>query len=135
MPGSPSATPCHGPTYVEGREGAGGERRNASRHDSWAYIGAAEMSDVVPSQLRRTARNVRRVLRFALFALQHGSPALLATAVITFALAWSEFMFAFILSATPRSQTLPGTSQMPRSAASCFSSLMRGPPSGSAEAC
>ena len=35
------------------------------------------------------------------------APALLATAVITFALAWSEFMFAFILTATPRSQTFP----------------------------
>lgn len=35
------------------------------------------------------------------------APALLATAVISFALAWSEFMFAFILTATPRSQTFP----------------------------
>ncbi len=35
------------------------------------------------------------------------APALLATGVITFALAWSEFMFAFILTATPRSQTFP----------------------------
>ena len=35
------------------------------------------------------------------------APALLATAVIAFALSWSEFMFAFILSATPRSQTFP----------------------------
>ena len=35
------------------------------------------------------------------------APALLASVVITFALAWSEFMFAFILTATPRSQTFP----------------------------
>lgn len=33
------------------------------------------------------------------------APALLAGGVITFALMWSEFMFAFILTATPRSQT------------------------------
>ena len=30
---------------------------------------------------------------------------LLAAAVITFALAWSEFLYALILTATPRSQT------------------------------
>jgi multiple sugar transport system permease protein len=35
------------------------------------------------------------------------APALLAGGVITFALMWSEFMFAFILTATPRSQTFP----------------------------
>jgi len=33
------------------------------------------------------------------------SPGLLAAAVITFALAWSEFLYALILTATPRSQT------------------------------
>jgi len=33
------------------------------------------------------------------------SPGLLATAVITFALSWSEFLYALILTATPRSQT------------------------------
>jgi ABC-type glycerol-3-phosphate transport system permease component len=33
------------------------------------------------------------------------SPGLLAAAVITFALAWSEFLYALILTATPRAQT------------------------------
>ncbi len=33
------------------------------------------------------------------------SPGLLAAGVITFALAWSEFLYALILTATPRSQT------------------------------
>jgi len=33
------------------------------------------------------------------------SPGLLAAAVITFALSWSEFLYALILTATPRSQT------------------------------
>ena len=33
------------------------------------------------------------------------SPGLLASGVITFALAWSEFLYALILTATPRSQT------------------------------
>ncbi|HKV44966.1 MAG TPA: carbohydrate ABC transporter permease [bacterium] len=33
------------------------------------------------------------------------SPGLLAASVITFALAWSEFLYALILTATPRSQT------------------------------
>ncbi len=33
------------------------------------------------------------------------SPGLLAASVVTFALAWSEFLYALILTATPRSQT------------------------------
>jgi multiple sugar transport system permease protein len=33
------------------------------------------------------------------------APALLAAGVITFSLTWSEFMFAFILTASPQSQT------------------------------
>ncbi len=48
-----------------------------------------------------------RVYAFFKILLPQVAPALLATAVISFALAWSEFMFAFILSATPRSQTFP----------------------------
>ncbi|HYM70180.1 MAG TPA: carbohydrate ABC transporter permease [bacterium] len=35
------------------------------------------------------------------------SPGVLAAGVITFALAWSEFLYALILTATPRSQTFP----------------------------
>lgn len=34
------------------------------------------------------------------------APGLLAAAVITFALAWSEFLYALILTATPRAQTM-----------------------------
>src|SRR2546428_13131762 len=48
-----------------------------------------------------------RFYAFFKILLPQLAPALLATGVITFSLAWSGFMFAFILSATPRSQTFP----------------------------
>lgn len=63
----------------------------------------------VPMELEEAALvdGATRFYAFFKILLPQLAPALLATAVISFALAWSEFMFAFILSATPRSQTFP----------------------------
>ncbi|MDQ7844427.1 MAG: carbohydrate ABC transporter permease [Armatimonadota bacterium] len=63
----------------------------------------------VPLELEEAALvdGATRLRAFFTILLPQLAPALLATAVITFALSWSEFMFAFILSATPRSQTFP----------------------------
>lgn len=46
-----------------------------------------------------------RLRAFFSILLPQMAPALLAAGVITFALTWSEFMFAFILTASPNSQT------------------------------
>src|SRR3989442_3174375 len=63
----------------------------------------------VPMEIEEAALvdGASRFYAFFKIVLPQLAPALLATGVITFALAWSEFMFAFILSATPRSQTFP----------------------------
>jgi multiple sugar transport system permease protein len=63
----------------------------------------------VPMEIEEAALvdGASRLRAFFTILLPQLAPALLATAVITFALSWSEFMFAFILSATPRSQTFP----------------------------
>ncbi len=63
----------------------------------------------VPMEIEEAALvdGATRLRAFFTILLPQIAPALLATAVITFALSWSEFMFAFILSATPRSQTFP----------------------------
>ncbi|TMJ03622.1 MAG: carbohydrate ABC transporter permease [Bacillati bacterium ANGP1] len=63
----------------------------------------------VPMEIEEAALvdGAGRFYAFFKILLPQLAPALLATGVITFALAWSEFMFAFILSATPRSQTFP----------------------------
>lgn len=63
----------------------------------------------VPMEIEEAAfvDGATRLRAFFTILLPQLAPALLATAVITFALSWSEFMFAFILSATPRSQTFP----------------------------
>lgn len=63
----------------------------------------------IPMEIEEAALvdGATRLRAFFTILLPQLAPALLATAVITFALAWSEFMFAFILSATPRSQTFP----------------------------
>lgn len=46
-----------------------------------------------------------RLRAFFRILLPQLAPALLAAGVITFSLTWSEFMFAFILTASPKSQT------------------------------
>ncbi len=63
----------------------------------------------VPMELEEAALvdGASRFYAFFKILLPQLAPALLATTVISFSLAWSEFMFAFILTATPRSQTLP----------------------------
>lgn len=63
----------------------------------------------VPMEIEEAALvdGASRTYAFFTVLLPQLAPALLATAVITFALAWSEFMFGFILTATPRSQTFP----------------------------
>ncbi len=63
----------------------------------------------VPMEIEEAALvdGASRFYAFFKIVLPQLAPALLATGVISFALAWSEFMFAFILSATPRSQTFP----------------------------
>lgn len=63
----------------------------------------------VPMEIEEAALvdGATRFYAFLKILLPQLAPALLATAVITFALAWSEFMFAFILTATPQSQTFP----------------------------
>jgi ABC-type glycerol-3-phosphate transport system permease component len=47
-----------------------------------------------------------RLLAFVQIMLPLLAPGLLAASVITFALAWSEFLYALILTATPRAQTM-----------------------------
>ncbi len=61
----------------------------------------------VPQEIEEAALvdGASRPLAFFRILLPMLSPGLLATAVITFALAWSEFLYALILTATPRSQT------------------------------
>lgn len=63
----------------------------------------------VPMEIEEAALvdGASRIRAFFTVLLPQLAPALLASAVITFALAWSEFMFGFILTATPRSQTFP----------------------------
>jgi multiple sugar transport system permease protein len=63
----------------------------------------------VPMEIEEAAfvDGATRIYAFFKILLPQLAPSLLATGVITFALAWSEFMFAFILTATPRSQTFP----------------------------
>ncbi len=63
----------------------------------------------IPMELEEAAfvDGATRFYAFVRILLPQLAPALLATGVITFALSWSEFMFAFILTATPRSQTFP----------------------------
>ncbi len=51
------------------------------------------------------ADGASRVRAFFQILLPMLSPGLLAVSVITFALAWSEFLYALILTATPRAQT------------------------------
>jgi multiple sugar transport system permease protein len=61
----------------------------------------------IPMELEEAAMvdGATRLVAFFRVLLPQLAPALLATGVITFALMWSEFMFAFILTATPRAQT------------------------------
>ncbi len=61
----------------------------------------------IPSELEEAAMvdGATRLVAFFRVLLPQLAPAVLATGVITFALMWSEFMFAFILTATPRAQT------------------------------
>ncbi len=63
----------------------------------------------VPMEIEEAALvdGAGRLYAFFKILLPQLAPALLATGVISFALAWSEFMFAFILTATPHSQTFP----------------------------
>jgi multiple sugar transport system permease protein len=63
----------------------------------------------VPREVEEAAwvDGASRVRAFFWVLLPQIAPAVLAVGVITFALMWSEFMFAFILTATPRSQTFP----------------------------
>jgi len=61
----------------------------------------------IPMELEEAAMvdGATRLVAFFRILLPQLSPALLATGGITFALTWSEFMFAFILTATPQAQT------------------------------
>ncbi len=61
----------------------------------------------IPMELEEAAMvdGATRLVAFFRVLLPQLSPALLATGVITFALMWSEFMFAFILTATSQAQT------------------------------
>jgi len=63
----------------------------------------------VPMEIEEAALvdGAGRLYAFFKILLPQLAPALLATGVVSFALAWSEFMFAFILTATPNSQTFP----------------------------
>jgi multiple sugar transport system permease protein len=63
----------------------------------------------IPREIEEAALvdGATRWYAFLRILLPQLAPALLASVVITFALAWSEFMFAFILTATPHSQTFP----------------------------
>ena len=61
----------------------------------------------IPMELEEAAMvdGATRLVALFRILLPQLAPALLATGVITFALMWSEFMFAFILTGTPRAQT------------------------------
>jgi multiple sugar transport system permease protein len=61
----------------------------------------------VPMELEEAAfvDGATRLRAFFQILLPQMAPALLAAGVITFSLTWSEFMFAFILTASPDSQT------------------------------
>ncbi|MDR7420040.1 MAG: carbohydrate ABC transporter permease [Armatimonadota bacterium] len=61
----------------------------------------------VPMEIEEAALvdGATRLRAFFQILLPQMTPALLAAGVITFALTWSEFMFAFILTASPNSQT------------------------------
>jgi multiple sugar transport system permease protein len=61
----------------------------------------------VPMEVEEAALvdGASRVRAFFQILLPQMTPALLAAGVITFSLTWSEFMFAFILTASPASQT------------------------------
>jgi multiple sugar transport system permease protein len=61
----------------------------------------------IPMELEEAAfvDGATRLRAFVQVLLPQMAPALLAAGVITFSLTWSEFMFAFILTASPQSQT------------------------------
>jgi multiple sugar transport system permease protein len=61
----------------------------------------------VPMEIEEAALvdGATRLRAFFTILLPQLAPALLAAGVITFSLTWSEFMFAFILTASPNSQT------------------------------
>jgi multiple sugar transport system permease protein len=61
----------------------------------------------IPVELEEAALVDGASRRYAFFAitLPQLSPAILAIAVITFALSWNDFLFALILTATPSAQT------------------------------
>jgi multiple sugar transport system permease protein len=61
----------------------------------------------VPVELEEAALvdGASRFYSFLFITLPLLAPAILAITVITFALSWNEFLFALILTATPRSQT------------------------------
>lgn len=61
----------------------------------------------IPAEIEEAALvdGATRLRAFFQILLPQMAPALLAAGVITFALTWSEFMFAFILTASPQSQT------------------------------
>lgn len=61
----------------------------------------------IPMELEEAALvdGANRLKTFFLIILPLLSPAILAIAVITFALSWNEFLFALILTATPAAQT------------------------------
>ncbi|HHY46505.1 MAG TPA: carbohydrate ABC transporter permease [Firmicutes bacterium] len=63
----------------------------------------------VPKELEEAAwvDGASRSYAFFRILLPLLAPGILATAVISFALSWSEFLFALILTATPRAQTFP----------------------------
>lgn len=61
----------------------------------------------IPMEIEEAAfvDGATRLRAFFQIILPQMTPALLAAGVITFSLTWSEFMFAFILTASPQSQT------------------------------
>ena len=61
----------------------------------------------IPMEIEEAAfvDGATRLHAFFRIILPQMAPALLAAGVITFSLTWSEFMFAFILTASPQSQT------------------------------
>ncbi len=61
----------------------------------------------IPMEIEEAALvdGATRLRAFFRILLPQMAPALLAAGVITFSLTWSEFMFAFILTASPQSQT------------------------------
>ncbi|MGQ0570913.1 MAG: carbohydrate ABC transporter permease [Armatimonadota bacterium] len=61
----------------------------------------------IPMEIEEAAfvDGATRLRAFFQILLPQMAPALLAAGVITFSLTWSEFMFAFIMTASPQSQT------------------------------